>query len=135
MAKATGIGGIFIRCKDEATMKKWYKDALGLDTNDYGVLFTFNSGKRRAGHLQLGTFPIHSDYFGNEMQQYMLNFRVDNLHELVKHLKKMKVEIVDDIQSYDYGKFVHIIDPDGNRVELWEPTDVGFEDETGVEMS
>lgn len=134
MVKVIGIGGVFICCCDEVMIKKWYNEVLGLEINDYGVLFKFNFGCWKIGYFQLGIFFMIMDYFGGGLQQYMFNFWVDNLEEMVYYLKKMKVEIVDDIQMFDYGKFLYINDFDGNCLEFWEFIDVGFEGEVSVEM-
>lgn len=133
MGKAIGIGGIFIKYQDEQAMKQWYKDALGLMPNDYGVLFSFNGNSHPKAALQLGTFSSKTEYFGNPNQQVMLNFRVDNLAELQAHLVQFGVKICDDIEDYPFGKFLHIEDPEGNRIELWEPKG-SFSDEIFNEM-
>ncbi len=125
--KAIGIGGIFLKFKDPTKMRQWYYEVLGLNTNDYGVLFEFNSEKRDKAYLQLGTFPMDTDYFGSDTQQAMVNFRVDDMELLQSKLKAQQVKILGDLQEYEYGKFLHIADPEGNRIELWEPIDSAFE--------
>lgn len=132
--KVIGIGGIFFKFKDPAKMNKWYADVLGLVTNDYGVLFSFNTGGNPRGFLQLGTFPENSDYFGQAGQQSMINFRVSEMDKLVERLRKNNVEILNDIESFEYGKFLHISDPEGNRIELWEPIDDAFSAEPTTVM-
>lgn len=135
MAKATGIGGIFFKYKDDKAMREWFKTALGLEPNDYGVLFSFNASTAPKGFLQLGTFSNTTSYFGDPAQQAMINFRVDDLEALEKHLRSLGTTICNTIETYDYGKFLHIEDPEGNRIELWEPIDRGFEtSETHVPM-
>ncbi len=126
MAQVIGLGGVFLKFKDPANMRTWYHEVLGMTTNDYGVLFEFNIPSSSPGHLQLGTFEASSGYFGDPSQQVMLNFRVDDLEAFEPQLRSQGVKIVDKIESYDYGKFLHIEDPEGNRIELWEPVDVGF---------
>lgn len=128
-AKVIGIGGIFIKFNNPDLMKIWYQDVLGLITNDYGVLFSFNGEKESKGYLQLGTFPSNSDYFGTETQKYMLNFRVNNLELFKIQLTDAGVKILDEIENFDYGKFLHIEDPEGNKIELWEPVDGSFSKE------
>lgn len=129
MAEITGIGGIFFKFKDPTAMREWYKSVLGMQTNDYGVLFEFNgTNSPNVGQLQLGTFPAESDYFGKASQQTMINFRVDDLVAFEVVLKEKNVTIVDDLESFSYGKFLHIEDPEGNRIELWEPVNEGFKD-------
>jgi predicted enzyme related to lactoylglutathione lyase len=129
-----GIGGIFIRCNNPEGMNNWYRDVLGMTTNPYGVLFSFNDNASPKGFLQLGIFPSDSDYFGSESQQAMLNFRVDNMTEMLEVLKTQRVRIVKDLEEYEYGKFVHILDLEGNRIELWEPIDGAFEKEAHMTM-
>ncbi len=128
MAQVTGIGGIFFKFNDPAKMRTWYADVLGMKTNDYGVLFEFNGDTHPTkGYLQLGTFDANTEYFGAATQQTMINFRVDDLEALEMQLKAAGVTIVDTLESYSYGKFLHIEDPEGNRIELWEPVDNDFE--------
>jgi predicted enzyme related to lactoylglutathione lyase len=134
MGKAIGIGGIFLKFKDPEAMKNWYKTALGLNPNEYGVLFSFNGNAHPSGSMQLGTFPDTTNYFGNPEQQVMLNFRVEGIESLLVHLQTMGTVICDNIETYDFGKFVHILDPEGNRIELWEPVDSGFDPKTMQEM-
>ena len=109
-------------------MREWYQTVLGLTTNDYGVLFQFNHSDASKGYLQLGAFEHSTDYFGAKEQQAMLNFRVDNMEVLKQHLIENDVPILTEMEEYEYGKFLHISDPEGNRVELWEPVDQSFTD-------
>lgn len=127
MAGVIGIGGIFIKFSKPKEMRQWYETVLGMTTNDYGVLFEFNNPSAKRGYLQLGTFETSSDYFGSKNQQVMLNFRVDDLVSFQEKLITHNVRIVDTIEVYSYGKFLHIEDPEGNRIELWEPVDLDFE--------
>lgn len=128
MGKAIGIGGFFMKYKDEAAMKTWFETALGLTPNDYGVLFAFNGvADSKRGFLQLGTFASTTKYFGNPEQQYMINFRVVDLVGLEEHLRSLGTVICDTIETYEYGSFLHIEDPEGNRIELWEPAEEEFE--------
>ncbi|MFY7990200.1 MAG: VOC family protein [Fluviicola sp.] len=134
MAKAIGIGGVFIKYQDPDKIKRWFEEVLGLQANDYGVLFGFNNGHSEKGYLQLGTFLASTDYFGSDKQQVMLNFRVDDLESLKVALETKGVTVCNEIESYEYGKFLHILDPEGNRVELWEPVDRSFDHEKVVDM-
>lgn len=129
MAKVIGLGGVFLRFKNPALMRAWYEDVLGLTCNDYGVLFKFNTTDQNPGFLQLGTFEANTEYFGSINQQAMLNFRVDDLEEFLLFLASHHVKIVNEIEEYPYGKFLHIEDPEGNRIELWEPVDNEFSQE------
>lgn len=123
MKKVTGIGGIFFKCKDPNKMKEWYQKHLGLDTNPYGASFEWYEAadSTKKGLTQWTPFPENTKYFEPSQREFMINYRVENLEALVEELKKEGVTIVDKIESYDYGKFVHILDAEGNKVELWEP--------------
>lgn len=132
--KVIGIGGIFFKFKDPAKMNKWYAEVLGMVTNDYGVLFSFNTSDKTTGYLQLGTFAENSDYFGSESQKAMINFRVANIEKLIERLIANEVLILNEMETYEYGKFIHISDPEGNRIELWEPIDNAFSAEPTTVM-
>lgn len=134
MAKVIGLGGVFIKFNDPLKMREWYRDVLGMTTNAYGVLFEFGP-RSNTGYLQLGTFDATTDYFGDKNQHYMLNFRVLNLVGLETKLRASGVTIVDSIEEYSYGKFLHILDPEGNRLELWEPVDSEFSANDEPKMS
>jgi predicted enzyme related to lactoylglutathione lyase len=125
MKRVTGIGGIFFKCKDPNKMKEWYKTHLGLATDKYGTNFEWRQGadSSKKGFTQWSPFSEKTKYFEPSTKDYMINYRVDNLTLLVKELKKEGVTIVDTIESFNYGKFVHILDVEGNKVELWEPND------------
>ena len=125
MKKVTGIGGIFFKCKDAAAMKEWYKTHLGLDTNAYGATFEWTDAEDpgRKGSTSWSPFPESTKYFEPSAKDFMINYRVADLEGLVAELKKEGVTILDNIETYDYGKFVHILDAEGNKVELWEPKD------------
>ena len=135
MAKVIGVGGIFFKFTDPKKMREWYSEVLGMTTNDYGVLFRFNLPDSKLGSMQLGTFDESTNYFGAESQKAMINFRVDDLEALLLKLKEHDVKIVNEIESYDYGKFLHIEDPEGNRIELWEPVDQAFSSEPFTPMN
>ncbi|MEN2402920.1 VOC family protein [Flavobacterium sp. MC2016-06] len=125
MKKVTGIGGIFFKCNDPGKMKDWYKTHLGLDTNDYGATFEWKeaSDSTKNGSTQWSPFPETTKYFEPSAKDFMINYRVADLEALVEELKKEGVTIVDTIETYDYGKFVHILDAEGNKIQLWEPYD------------
>ena len=125
MKKVTGIGGIFFKCNDPDKMKGWYKTHLGLDTNEYGATFEWKeaSDSTKNGSTQWSPFPEKTKYFEPSAKDFMVNYRVADLEALVEELKKEDVTIVDGIETYDYGKFVHIIDMEGNKIQLWEPKD------------
>ena len=125
MRKVTGVGGIFFKCKDPAKTTEWYQKHLGLDTNPYGATFEWYEGvdSTKKAQTQWTPFPETSKYFEPSSSGFMINYRVENLEALVDELKKEGVTIVDSIESYDYGKFVHILDGEGNKIQLWEPKD------------
>lgn len=128
--KVTGIGGIFFKTKDPEKMKSWYEQNLGLVTNEYGSVFEFRSTDKpeSKGYLVWSPFTEDTNYFDPSEKEFMINYRVENLVELIDQLRKDGVEIVGEIEAYEYGKFAHIIDPEGNKIELWEPVDKVFTD-------
>ena len=110
-------------------MKEWYKKHLGLDTDEYGTNFEWRQGAdpTKKGFTQWSPFIETTKYFEPSTKDYMINYRVENLEALVEQLKKEGVVITDKIESVEYGKFVHILDAEGNKVELWEPNDVEYD--------
>jgi predicted enzyme related to lactoylglutathione lyase len=126
--KVTGIGGIFFKCKNPETMKDWYNKNLGLVTNEYGSLFEFRMSDKpeEKGYLQWSPFDDNTPYFKPSEKEFMINYRVENLEGLVDEMRASGVEILDEIETYEYGKFVHILDPENNKIELWEPVDTVF---------
>lgn len=124
MKRVTGIGGIFFKCKDTEKVNEWYKTHLGLDTGPYGVTFESpedESGKKAV--TQWSPFSETTKYFEPSTKDFMINYRVDDLEALVEELKKEGVTILDELAVYDYGKFIHILDVEGNKIELWEPVE------------
>jgi len=121
--RVTGIGGIFFKCKNPAKVKDWYKKHLGLDTNQYGTTFEWqestNPSKKET--LQWSPFAETTTYFNPSTKDFMINYKVQNLVSLVELLKKEGVTVLDKIETYEYGKFVHIMDIEGNKIELYEP--------------
>mgnify|MGYP003575038276 FL=1 len=125
MKKVTGIGGIFFKCQDPEKMKNWYKDHLGFNTDQYGAGFEWyqEANSTKKGFTQWSPFSKDTKYFEPSAKEFMINYRVENLEALVAQLVQEGVTIVDAIETYPYGKFVHILDPEGNKIELWEPND------------
>lgn len=123
--RVTGIGGIFFKVQDPAATKSWYQTHLGLNTDAYGTTFEWRSSENpeKMGFSQWSPMKDDTTYFKPSEKDFMVNYRVENLVELVEALKGEGVTILDEIASYDYGKFVHILDPDGHSIELWEPLD------------
>ena len=131
--KVTGIGGIFFRAKKSKEIMKWYGENLGLVLDGYGSAFEFRNAHRpdEINYLRWSPFDEKTDYFDPSEKDFMINYRVQNIEALVDNLEANGVKILDDIVSYDYGKFVHIMDPEGNKIELWEPVDQVFTDMGG----
>lgn len=122
MKKVTGIGGVFFKCKDPEKTKEWYQKHLGLEVNQYGATFEWyeRPDSKTKALTQWTPFPETSKYFDNG---FMINYRVENLEALVEELKNEGVTIVDEMETYDYGKFIHILDAEGNKIQLWEAID------------
>jgi predicted enzyme related to lactoylglutathione lyase len=125
MKRVTGIGGIFFKCQDPAKMNEWYKTHLGFDTNQYGTKFDWQKegDTTNKGYTLWTPFSEKTKYFEPSSKDFMINYRVDNLEALVAELKKEGVTVLDNIETYEYGKFVHILDIEGNKIELFEPAD------------
>lgn len=127
--RITGIGGIFFKCEDPKKTKEWYNENLGLKTDQWGATFEFKLADRPEvkGYTQWSTFPTDSNYFDPAKNEFMINYRVENLEAYLEELKLKGVTICDKVETYDYGKFVHILDGDGRKIELWEPVDGAFD--------
>ena len=133
--RVTGIGGIFFKCKNPAALRAWYQTHLGLQTNAYGAVFEWWQGadSSKKGFTQWSPFKETTKYFEPSTKEFMINYRVADMERLVDALRKEGVTITDSIQAFDYGKFVHILDLEGNKIELWEPNDLVYE-QMGVQM-
>ena len=126
MKRVTGIGGIFFKCDDTASQKSWYEKHLGMQMNDWGgAIFRWRDAEHpeKEGSTSWSTFKKDTSYLDPSTKSFMINYRVENLEELLKVLKEEGVEIVGEMQVYEYGKFGRIMDPEGNKIELWEPVD------------
>lgn len=130
MKKVTGIGGIFFKSDNPEKIKKWYHENLGLVIDAYGSPFEFRNANtpEEINYLQWSPFKKDTKYFEPSKKEFMINYRVENLVHLVQQLKNNGVTVLDEIESFDYGKFVHILDPEGTKIELWEPVDQVFTD-------
>jgi predicted enzyme related to lactoylglutathione lyase len=127
--KVTGIGGVFFKCKDPKAIKAWYKTHLGLNTDQYGTSFEWRQAvdSTKKGYTQWAPFSEKTKYFEPSEKDFMIDYRVGDLNRLVEQLKIEGVAIVDNIEVSDYGKFVHILDPENNKIELWEPNETGHD--------
>ncbi len=135
LKRVTGIGGIFFKCKEPKKVREWYQTHLGLNTNEYGSVFEWrqSADTTKKGFTQWSPFGEKTKYFEPSTKEFMINYRVADLEALIVQLKKEGVTITDTMETYDYGKFVHIMDIEGNKIELWEPNDLVYE-KMGVEM-
>jgi predicted enzyme related to lactoylglutathione lyase len=102
---------------------------LGLNTDQYGTNFEWREGtdSSKKGFTQWSPFPETTKYFSPSTKEFMINYRVVDLEALAEKLKKDGVTITDTIESYEYGKFLHILDLEGNKIELWEPNDLEYD--------
>ncbi|AUC82692.1 VOC family protein [Lacinutrix sp. Bg11-31] len=124
--RVTGIGGLFFKSKDPKAAKDWYSKHLGFNTDDYGCTFWTKDKEGKDCSTQWSPFKDDTTYFEPSKKEFMFNYRVENLHELLAALKEEGVTIVGKVEEYDYGKFGWILDNDGNKIELWEPIDKAF---------
>ena len=125
--RVTGIGGIFFKSENPDQTKEWYNKHLGLETDQYGCLFKWRDYEtKEAGTTQWSVFKKDTDYFGSSDKEFMMNYRVENLVELLEVLRKEGVEVIGKMEEYEYGKFGWILDPEGRKIELWEPVDAPF---------
>jgi len=124
MKRVTGIGGIFFKCKDPEKMREWYKTHLGFDMTQYGAKFEWQQPECAAapGYTLWTPFADDTKYFEPSSKDFMINYRVADIEALTEALKQEGVTVLDEIATYaEYGKFVHILDIEGNKIELWEP--------------
>ena len=128
LKRVTSIGGIFFKCKNPKLMREWYQTHLGLNTNQYGTVFEWRhaNDSTKSGFTQWSPFSEKTKYFEPSTKDFMINYRVDNLTALVNELIKEGVTITDTIETASYGKFVHVLDIEGNKIELWEPNDIEY---------
>jgi predicted enzyme related to lactoylglutathione lyase len=121
--KVIGVGGIFFKSANPEEIKKWYQDHLGIETDEHGSMFTSRNVDRpeEMNYLQWSPFGKDTEYFNPSEKEFMINYRVQHIEALVKTLRENGITIVDEIEECgDIGKFVHILDPEGNKIELWE---------------
>ena len=123
MKGVTGIGGVFFKADNPSTLYQWYEKHLGiqLEPNGQGASFHWRDSQDQDAFTAWAIFPRNSDYFSPSRQPFMLNYRVDDLDGLLEELRAAGVWIDSKREDYDYGRFAWIMDPEGNRIELWEP--------------
>jgi len=125
MKRVTGIGGVFFKAKDPQESRTWYQNHLGIESSEYGATFKWldKENPETEGSTTWNPFPKDTKYFDPAQQEFMINYRVDDLEALLVVLKEEGVTIVGEMESFEYGKFAWILDPDGYKIELWEPVD------------
>ncbi len=125
--RATGIGGIFFKSKDPKALRAWYQKQLGMPMNEYGAVFEYGDADADGrGYLQWSAFGARTKYFAPSPKDFMINYRVVHLDELMKKMRADGVVFTDTIERVEYGAFVHALDPDSNKLELWEPIDTAY---------
>ncbi len=124
--RVTGIGGVFFKSKDPNAVKDWYNKHLGLNTDQWGCTFWWKDKDGNDCSTQWSPFPESTKHFEPSKKDFMMNFRVENLEELLETLKAEGVTVMDEIQRVEEGKFGWIVDLEGNKIELWEPNDKAF---------
>lgn len=131
--KVTGIGGIFLKASDPESTREWYKKHLGIKSGKYGGTFEWRHADNptKKGFTAWSIFDKNTEYTLPSDKDAMINYRVENLEELLKELKNEGVEIVGEMESYEYGKFGWIMDPNGYKIELWEPNDEAYDEIKG----
>lgn len=120
MKRVVGIGGIFFKSKDPDKLRAWYQEHLGFTPDAYGSVVFDGSGDKPAQTVW-SLFPADTKYFEPSTSPFMINYRVENLNQLLQQLRSEGVEVDDRLEEYDYGRFGWITDPEGNKIELWEP--------------
>ena len=123
MAKVTGIGGVFFKSKDPKALTAWYAKNLGMTIEVWGgAVLRWNADKTAEdGATAWGIEDSNTGKFSPSQSTFMINYRVDDLMGLIANLNKVGVKVLKEPESSEFGKFASIMDPDGNRVELWEP--------------
>jgi predicted enzyme related to lactoylglutathione lyase len=123
MKRVVGLGGIFFKAKDPKALYEWYREHLGIDSaaDGSGAMWHGAEQPEVPAVNVFAIFPADTKYFDPSRSNFMINFRVENLEELLKTLREEGAEVAEKVEEYDYGKFGWVMDPEGNQVELWEP--------------
>ena len=124
MKRVTGIGGIFFKANDPGKLSDWYRVHLGIECEkDNGAIFKWRKADdpNAERYTVWSPFPADTDYFAPSTKPFMINLQVENLDEVLTQLKSEGVDVDPKVESCEFGKFAWIMDPEGNRVELWEP--------------
>jgi predicted enzyme related to lactoylglutathione lyase len=125
MKRVTGIGGVFFKSENPEAIKTWYANHLGIAADQYGAMFWSRDDENPEQRISTAWSPFDANtaYFAPSQKQWMINYRVENLEALLDVLRQEGVTVVGAVEEYDYGKFGWILDPEGNKIELWEPKD------------
>ncbi|HEV7395879.1 MAG TPA: VOC family protein [Pyrinomonadaceae bacterium] len=126
MKRVTGIGGIFFKSQNAEQLREWYREHLGIEAKgDWGYSFEWREAEQpeKKGTTVWSVFAGHTKYFDPSNASFMINYRVEDLHALLDALKAEGVEVDPKVDESEYGKFAWVMDPDGNRIELWQPPD------------
>lgn len=124
MKRVTGIGGIFFKAKDAQALREWYQRHLGIELEPWGgsaFRWTDAQGQPFNGTTVWNVFEAGSDYFAPSKSPFMINYRVDDLHAVLKDLREEGCAVQEKVEESEYGKFGWVLDPEGNKVELWQP--------------
>ena len=125
MKRVTGLGGVFFKSEEPKKLREWYGKHLGLAMEDWGSTFFWidpnNPDAKEQARTIWSAFEKDTTYFEPSAKPYMFNYRVENLDELLKVLREEGVTVIDKVEEVSYGKFGWIMDPEGNKIELWEP--------------
>lgn len=123
MKRVTGLGGVFFQCKDSAAQRAWYRAHLGIESEDWGCAFPWREAEapERRGYTIWAPFPEDTQYFEPSPRPFMINYRVEDVRALLELLREEGVTVVREVEESEFGKFAWVLDPEGNKVELWEP--------------
>ncbi len=123
MARVTGIGGVFFKARDREHLLAWYDEHLGIRTEEWGAAFYWRDQNNpgRLGHTVWSPYAATTRYFAPSEAPFMINYRVDNLDEMLAQLRAAGAQVMDRVEEHEYGRFGWAIDPEGNKLELWEP--------------
>lgn len=135
--RVTGIGGVFLKADDPESTRSWYQKHLGIQSGQWGGTFQWKkaSDESKNGYTAWSIFKSDTTYTDPSTKDSMINYRVENLEELLSALEEEGVEIVGEMESYEYGKFGWIMDPNGYKIELWEPVDEEYEKLGSADMT
>jgi predicted enzyme related to lactoylglutathione lyase len=123
MKKVIGIGGVFFKSQDNKATIEWYRNHLGIEAETWGAMFPWRRKENPDEETYTAWSPFKADtnYFEPSQHDFMINYQVDDLHALLDELRKEGVTVMEKVEESEYGKFGWILDPEGRKIELWEP--------------